>query len=134
MEIILFNSRDEIIKKELLSKGEQQLFASSILKALVEESGIEFPVFVDSPMQKFDANHASNVIKFFYPNVSKQVVIFPLLHKELNKNEYQYLLNRISKTYLIHNINPDHSEFIPVKPELLLENHSNIKEYADQDI
>lgn len=75
MNITLFDRRNKEIKKEDLSKGEQQLYATSLLKSLVEESGIEFPVFIDSPLQKFDDKHSKNVITGFYPKISKQVII-----------------------------------------------------------
>ena len=84
LDILLFDKRGDEIKKEDLSKGEQQLYATALLKALVEESGIEFPVIVDSPLQKFDAKHSKNVITKFYPRISKQVVILPLKTKELS--------------------------------------------------
>lgn len=58
MEIGLFGPDGQEVKKDSLSKGEQQLYASSILKALVDESGLEFPVFIDSPLQKFDKSHS----------------------------------------------------------------------------
>lgn len=54
MDISLFSVEGVEIHKDSLSKGEQQLYATSILKALVDESGIQFPVFIDSPLQKFD--------------------------------------------------------------------------------
>src|SRR5690606_3854531 len=91
VDINLFNSRNEKIDKGSLSMGERQMYASALLKALVDESDIEFPVFIDSPMQKFDRDHAENVIKEFYPNVSKQVVLFPLIHKELTESEFNLL-------------------------------------------
>ena len=65
VDINLFNSRNEKIDKGSLSMGERQMYASALLKALVDESDIEFPVFIDSPMQKFDRDHAENVIKEF---------------------------------------------------------------------
>ena len=89
MDIELFGSENIPISKDSLSKGEQQLYATSILKALVEESGIEFPVFIDSPLQKFDKSHAAKIISEFYPTVSSQVILFPLLHKELTVEEYK---------------------------------------------
>jgi DNA sulfur modification protein DndD len=89
IDINLYAASGNIIKKESLSKGEQQLYATSLLKALVEESGIQFPVFIDSPLQKFDKSHANKIITEFYPTVSKQVVLFPLLHKELTENELE---------------------------------------------
>ncbi len=111
VDILLFNKRKEEISKDSISKGQQQIYASSLLKSLVEESEISFPVFIDSPMQKFDETHSENIIRNFYPNVSEQVVIFPLLNKELTFKEFQLLQPAISKSYLIENINPDKSEF-----------------------
>lgn len=105
IDINLLASDGVIINKERLSKGEQQLYATSILKALVDESGIEFPVFIDSPLQKFDSRHAKNIIEQFYPAVSKQVVIFPLLGKELSEDEYNALLPNVNSAYIIRNNN-----------------------------
>lgn len=89
IDINLFDSDGNIINKEMLSKGEQQLYATSLLKAFVEESEIKFPVIIDSPLQKFDKSHANKIITEFYPTVSKQVILFPLLHKELSTNEFE---------------------------------------------
>lgn len=106
--------------------GERQMYASALLNALVDESDIEFPVFIDSPMQKFDEEHAENIIKHFYPNVSKQVVIFPLINKELTAKEYDILKNKVSKTYLIQNINNDASKFVETEPQKLIETYQEI--------
>lgn len=103
IDIKLLDKTGEIISKEKLSKGEQQLYATAILNALVEESGIEFPVFIDSPLQKFDSIHSRNIITKFYPSVSKQVVIFPLLGKELSEDEYNTLLPNVNRVYVIEN-------------------------------
>ncbi|WP_251968486.1 DNA sulfur modification protein DndD [Parabacteroides sp. AD58] len=105
IEINLLDDKGQNIKKDKLSKGEQQLYATSILKALVDESGIDFPIFIDSPLQKFDSIHSKNVIKKFYPNIARQVVIFPLLGKELSYSEYELLYPYINKTYCIINKN-----------------------------
>ncbi len=79
VDINLYDFDNRKIDKGNLSMGERQMFASALLGALVEETEIEFPVFIDSPMQKFDATHTQNVLTKFYPKVSKQVVLFPLL-------------------------------------------------------
>lgn len=103
LNISLINSNGEEIKKNSLSKGEQQLYASALLQALVEESGIEFPVFIDSPLQKFDDRHTNTIITKFYPNISKQVVLFPIYGKELTNNEYELLAPIVSEQYEIKN-------------------------------
>lgn len=124
VDINLFNDRNEKIDKGSLSMGERQMYASALLKALVDESDIEFPVFIDSPMQKFDKEHAENVIKEFYPNVSKQVVLFPLIHKELTESEYGLLKPNVGKTYLIHNQSIDASKFVEIVPENLIKTYN----------
>lgn len=110
MDIELYTVDDKLINKDSLSKGEQQLYATSILKALVDESGIQFPVFIDSPLQKFDKSHATKIITEFYPQISKQVVLFPLLYKELTAEEYRVMKPLVNATYLIKN-DTTHSYF-----------------------
>ena len=126
VDINLFNARGEKIDKGSLSMGERQMYASALLKALVDESDIEFPVFIDSPMQKFDKDHAENVINEFYPNVSKQVVLFPLIHKELTADEFSLLKPKISKSFIINNTSTDSSEFLEVQPENLINKYNEL--------
>ncbi|WP_051941883.1 DNA sulfur modification protein DndD [Maribacter forsetii] len=110
MDIDLLDKNGDVMDKNSLSKGEQQLYATALLKALVDESGIKFPVFIDSPLQKFDKYHSKNIIKEFYPAISDQVVLFPLLEKELSELEYEYLKPNVNKVFAIENSN-DGSSF-----------------------
>lgn len=124
VDICLFGYDDKKIDNSILSMGERQMFASALLSALVDETEIEFPVFIDSPMQKFDPKHTKNVLTKFYPNVSKQVILFPLLKKELTEEEYQYIQPIVNKSYLINN-EKDGSHFVEVQPENLFEEYNN---------
>lgn len=130
IDIVLYSKSDKIIDKSSLSMGERQMYASALLSSLVDESEIEFPVFIDSPMQKFDEQHAENIIRYFYPNVSKQVVIFPLINKELTEKEYSILLPKVCRAYLIDNISTDSSEFVETSSEKFIEKY-NQKYNAD---
>ena len=103
LDINLIDKSGNKIDKESLSKGEQQLYATSILKSLVEESGINFPIFVDSPLQKFDKEHSENIIRKFYPSISKQVVLFPLMEKELTFDEFKLMEKNITSIHKIIN-------------------------------
>lgn len=94
-----------------LSNGEKQMFSTALLSALVEETGLQFPVFIDSPLQKFDKNHSKNILEKFYPNISEQVVLFPLLEKELTEKEYLLIKEKTEKTILIMNNEADGSHF-----------------------
>jgi DNA sulfur modification protein DndD len=131
INIRILNAKNQEIPKESLSMGEKQLYATALLKALVEESNINFPVFVDSPMQKFDEDHAANVIKYFYPNISEQVVIFPILKKELTHDEFKMLSKNVSKCYLINNIGESESEFLEINDNKLFETYN--KRYKDDN-
>ena len=106
--------------------GERQMYASALLSSLVDESEIEFPVFIDSPMQKFDEEHAENIIRHFYPNVSKQVVIFPLINKELTAKEYRVLQPKVCKAFLIKNTSTDSSEFQETTPEQFIITYNDL--------
>lgn len=119
IDVDLYMQDGKIIRKESLSKGEQQLYATSILKAFVEESGIEFPVFIDSPLQKIDKSHSHRIITEFYPIISKQVVLFPLLHKELTEQELELMSPIVNSAYLIVNENT-HSYFKRVDVECIM--------------
>jgi DNA sulfur modification protein DndD len=116
IDIDLYDAQAQIIDKDGLSKGEQQLYATALLKALVTESNIQFPVFIDSPLQKLDKSHAANIIRDFYPSVSSQVVLFPLLEKELNAEEYKILIPKVGKACLIQQTHPSRSKFMEVQP------------------
>lgn len=121
LDIDLYTPAGTKIRKDTLSKGEQQLYATSLLKALVDESGIEFPVFIDSPLQKFDKSHSSKIITEFYPTISKQVVLFPLLHKELTESEMVIMKPLVKTAYLIKN-DVEHSYFKAVDVDKFMNN------------
>ena len=119
IEIEFYDKNGIVINKEGLSKGEQQLYATALLKALIDESNIKFPVFIDSPLQKFDKNHARNIVLEFYPNISNQVILFPLLEKEMNLQEYEWLMPKVGKSYLIQQDSSFSSKMVLVDPDKL---------------
>lgn len=126
IDINLKDERGNLIQKDGLSKGEQQMYATALLRGLVEESRMDFPVFIDSPMQKFDEQHAENIVRHFYPTIADQVIIFPLINKEMNRREYEMLLPNVARTYLIHNVHADQSEFVEAKPSQFFETYNRL--------
>jgi DNA sulfur modification protein DndD len=124
MDILLFTPDGDEIDKDKLSKGEKQLYATSLLKSLVDESGIKFPVFIDSPLQKFDKSHSSKIITEFYPTISEQVVLFPLLHKELTKPEMDMMLPFVGSATLITN-DTTRSGFKKIEAGHLFDDYNN---------
>jgi DNA sulfur modification protein DndD len=82
-------------------------------------------------MQKFDEQHAENIVKYFYPGISEQVVLFPLINKELNEKEFQFLSKNIAQTYLINNLSEDSSEFLKVEPDNFLNTYNRMYNNAN---
>lgn len=119
LDICLKDRRGNIITKDDLSRGEQQLYAMAILKSMAEESRIDFPIFIDSPLQKFDDKHSRSIINRFYPQVGKQVILLPLLGKELTEEEFALLLDHVNSTFIIENYCEDASRFKEVESSAL---------------
>ena len=127
MDVVLLDANLNEINKSTLSKGEQQLYATSLLKALVDESNIDFPVFIDSPLQKFDETHSSNIIQNFYPSISKQVVLFPLLNKEMTETEFNMLKPLVKTCFQMDNNGGVRSSLSKVPVNLLFNQSSHVQ-------
>jgi DNA sulfur modification protein DndD len=105
LRVRLYASMLTEIELSSLSMGERQLFVTALLKALITESGVQFPVFIDSPLQKLDQVHAANLVKYFYPEAARQVILLPLPHNELRQEEFELLKPHIDKCYVLNHEN-----------------------------
>lgn len=105
MDLKLYNRDLQIVPKDSLSMGEKQLYAISLLKALIDESGMEFPVIIDSPLQKLDPNHSDILLNKIFPELSEQVFVLPLPGKEFTEQEYNKCMHKINSLHLIHHSN-----------------------------
>ena len=97
-EIILYDKDENAIPKDLLSKGEQQMFATGVLLALARTSGKPLPFMIDTPLARLDVSHRDNMIEKFFPYASHQVVIFST-DSEISEGYYQQLLPHLSRSY-----------------------------------
>lgn len=105
-EIKLYENNGEIIPKDTLSKGEQQMFATAVLWALAKTSGKSLPFMIDTQLARLDNNHRINLIKKFIPLASHQVLIFST-DSEINDTHYSDLLPFISRSYTMEYIPED---------------------------
>ncbi|MBT6646608.1 MAG: DNA sulfur modification protein DndD [Thaumarchaeota archaeon] len=97
-EITLYDKDENAIPKDLLSKGEQQMFATGVLLALAKTSGKPLPFMIDTPLSRLDVSHRDNMIEKFFPYASHQVVIFST-DSEISQDYYQQLLPYLSRSY-----------------------------------
>ncbi|RUT78026.1 DNA sulfur modification protein DndD [Ancylomarina longa] len=106
MKISLYNADDEEIKKEILSQGEKQLYISSLIKAILKESVQKLPIFIDTPLGRLDDEHIKNILLYYYPDLSEQVVILST-NNEITPKRYKDISSNVSKSYLLVNDGTD---------------------------
>ena len=99
-EIKLFKGNDDEITKDMLSKGELQMYSTSIVQALAKTSGRPLPFMIDTPLARLDENHRKNLVSEFYPNASHQTIILST-DSEINYEHYKELKPYISKSIII---------------------------------
>ena len=97
-EITLYDKDVNAIPKDLLSKGEQQMFATAVLLALAKTSGKPLPFMIDTPLARLDVSHRDNMIQKFFPYASHQVVIFST-DSEISEQYYRELIPYLSRSY-----------------------------------
>jgi DNA sulfur modification protein DndD len=75
-DIKLQRENGSYISKSILSNGEKQIYAVSMLLALARISGKPLPFIIDTPMARLDSEHRDNIVENFFPYASHQVIIF----------------------------------------------------------
>lgn len=98
------NLQDEdgrIIDRSLLSAGEKQIYAVTMLEALGNVSGKLLPIIIDTPLGRLDSHHRDKLVENYIPDASHQVIILST-DTEIDERYYKnYLCDCISKSYLI---------------------------------
>jgi DNA sulfur modification protein DndD len=88
-----------------LSAGESQMLATSMLWGLARVSGRAVPTVIDTPLGRLDLSHRNNLIKKYFPHVSRQLLLLTT-DAEINSECHSVLKKYISNSYVL-----DHSKF-----------------------
>jgi DNA sulfur modification protein DndD len=104
--IELLSPRGIPIAKSELSAGERQIYAMAMIWSLAKTSGRALPLFIDTPLGRFDSDHRNNVLENFLSNASHQMIIFST-NTEVDKPYFNQLKPYIAKAY---NLEYDSSE------------------------
>ena len=97
-DVTLYRENDDPFPKDLLSKGEKQMFATAILWALAKTSGKPLPFLIDTPLARLDEGHRVNLIEKFFPIASHQVAIFST-DSEITFEHYKKLQPYLARSY-----------------------------------
>ena len=97
----LYNGNDDEITKNMLSKGELQIYATALVWGLAKTSGRPLPFMIDTPLARLDVDHRSSLVESFFPETSQQTIVLST-DSEIDVNYYRKLKPYISKSYTIN--------------------------------
>ena len=97
-EITLYGKDENVIRRDDLSEGEKQMFATSVLWALARTSGRSLPFIIDTPLARLDMDHRDNLVDEFFPIASHQTIILST-DSEITKPYYEKLKPYITSSY-----------------------------------
>jgi len=104
LKVSILDSDGNEIPKESFSTGEKQIYISCLIKAILNESIQNFPIFIDTPLGRLDHEHIENILKNYYPNLSNQVVLLAT-NNEITPRRFNSINLQVAKSYLIVNEN-----------------------------
>lgn len=104
LKVSILDSDGNEIPKESFSTGEKQIYISCLIKAILNESIQNFPIFIDTPLGRLDHEHIENILNNYYPNLSNQVVLLAT-NNEITPRRFNSIDSKVAKSYLIVNEN-----------------------------
>jgi DNA sulfur modification protein DndD len=103
--ITLTDGEGRALPFNLLSAGERQLLATSILWGLAKVSGRPVPLVIDTPLGRLDSHHRSHVVQRYFPAASHQVVL--LSTDEEIVGRYHEMIRPHVGRHLLIGLDPD---------------------------
>jgi len=97
-DITLLEPDGNSIPKELLSAGEKEIFAISLLWGLTLTSGRQLPFIIDTPLGRLDSEHRGNLVMDFFQNAGDQMIIFST-DTEIDQEYFRVLQPHIARAY-----------------------------------
>ena len=104
LKVTLYDEDGNERPKESLSQGEKQIYISCLIKAILQEAIQNYPIFIDTPLGRLDDEHIKNILLYYYPDLSEQVVILAT-NNEITPKRYKDIQTYVSKAYLLKNTN-----------------------------
>lgn len=101
-EVKLYDTFDIEIDKTKMSAGEREIYAISLLWALVQVSGKKLPIIIDTPFGRLDSLHRKNLVQYYFPKASHQVILLSQ-DEEIVNDYYRILEPCISNEFAITN-------------------------------
>jgi|688.fasta_scaffold04644_7 DNA sulfur modification protein DndD len=99
-EMTLLDPTGSILPFQILSAGERQLLATSILWGLAKVSGRPVPLIIDTPLGRLDSTHRSHLVEKYFPAASHQVVLLST-DEEIVGDYHQRMKKHVGRQFLL---------------------------------
>lgn len=97
----LYDDAGNTFNRKQLSAGEQQLLSTAIVWGIVECTGQEFPMIIDTPLARLDSMHREQFVDNYIPNAGNQVIIFST-DAEITNGLEERIDKFVATKYLLH--------------------------------
>ena len=104
LKVSILDADGNDVPKESFSTGEKQIYISCLIKSILKEAILNFPIFIDTPLGRLDHEHIENILKYYYPELSSQVVLLAT-NNEITPRRFNSISTKVAKSYLIVNEN-----------------------------
>ena len=99
-EMTLHDPSGAVVPFQILSAGERQLLATSILWGLAKVSGRPVPLVIDTPLGRLDSHHRTHLVERYFPAASHQVILLSTDEEIVGK--YQKIIEgHVGKKFLL---------------------------------
>jgi DNA sulfur modification protein DndD len=82
------------------SSGQKQIIATALIWGISEYISEEIPMIIDTPLGRLDDKNQTLILKEFYPNASKQVIILPT-PSELKHEGFKTIQDSINEIFVL---------------------------------
>lgn len=109
----LFDGNRRYIDSAKLSAGERQLLAVAVVWGLAKAAGRPLPTVIDTPLGRLDSEHRDNVVRYYFPNASHQVILLST-DTEIDHKYYELLKPSVGLEYqILYDPSRLASQFVP---------------------
>ena len=107
------NFHGEVFPKHtVLSSGERQIYAISLVWALAMASQKPLPIVIDTPLGRLDRDHKLHIVSKYLPEAGKQVIVLST-DEEVAGQRRDLVQNHIAKEYLITTVDSEEATIEP---------------------
>ena len=99
-EMTLHDQNGAVVPFQILSAGERQLLATSILWGLAKVSGRPVPLIIDTPLGRLDSHHRTHLVERYFPTASHQVLLLST-DEEIVGKYHKMIGGHVGKRFLL---------------------------------